>query len=462
MPNSSYNRVEDEKDLEAQDKERAKSKEEENIPLPAHIEFNADKILNRIDAVRGSVSVGLLGSNAAEVTDLEFSLIGVAITELLAAFLYAITSGMDFFYKLKEKRNLLAAKRLQYYDKYTRSRSEKAARRRFYTKPARTRRTGLIPQIAYAAYDTFVGSKKEKPSSSSPGTNSLDESTREELAKANILTKDELYDEMVLRNNKTFGFTNNYFVNLSRFAVLAASITGGILLLLLGLNNLQTIDDATSNERLMLEVAIWLIAGSLGFSRLINGEVQQEVDSDEWRSTFTNAVKKVENDDTPTFSYMDTFALARSANPLPHLSRYVPAGLEFKRINGDGHCFFAAVEKQTDVKVIELRKQTASYLEQNFEDLKKFYDGSEDEFKAHIKAIKEGNEWADHLEIRALAKSLKRSHCRSTTKKYYYEESATDGEEVIAGSEAPVFLHYNGYSHYDALTLLPEADWKEV
>ena len=101
--------------------------------------------------------------------------------------------------------------------------------------------------------------------------NPLDDSARIELARAGVLTKDELYYEMVSRNNKTFGFTNNYFVNFSRLAVLTASITGGLLLLFLGLSGIQTIDEASNNERLMLEAAIWLIAGSLGFSRLING-----------------------------------------------------------------------------------------------------------------------------------------------------------------------------------------------
>ena len=114
--------------------------------MPAHIEFNADKILNRIDAIRGSVSIGLLGSNAAEVTDLEFSLLGVAITELLAAFFYAITAGMDFVYKRKERQNLLAAKHLQHYDQYVSSRLERRARKQFRFDTSPPQRTGIIPR----------------------------------------------------------------------------------------------------------------------------------------------------------------------------------------------------------------------------------------------------------------------------------------------------------------------------
>ena len=533
MPSSGYSKVEDEKDVESG--ERAGSGGKETIPMPAHIEFNADKILNRIDAVRGSVSIGLLGSNAAEVTDLEFSLLGVAITELLAAFFYFITVGIDYLYKRKEKRNLLAAKRLQHYEQYTKSRLEKAARYQFYAKPSRTRRNGLIPRLGWFAYDSLIGKKvthnhaqhpmrrdgilpqlcwwvndrmlvraydaligksflvdssgkRISDDSSQKGNidgngesmaatnalinpnrvlsskirNPLNDSTREALAKENTVTKDELYYEMVLRNNKTFGFTNNYFVNLSRLGVLAASITGGILLLLLGLNNFETIDDASSNERLMLEAAIWLIAGSLGFSRLINGEVQQEVDSDEWRATFKKALDKAEHDKTTPFSYLDALSSPISANPLPQLLRYVPAGLEFKKVDGDGHCFFAAVGVQTGGNAKDLRDQAASHMEKNFKEFKAFFVGSEDEFRAHIAVIKNGKEWAGNLEIRALAKHLKRPIVVVQPDKCYYEQPVNDEEDLMAKDKEPIFLHYNGYNHYDALTLLSGASWQKV
>ena len=136
-------------------------------------------------------------------------------------------------------------------------------------------------------------------------------------------------------------------------------------------------------------------------------EVQQEVDSDEWRATFKKALDKAKHDKTTPFSYLDTLSSPILTNPLPQLLRYVPVGLEFKEVNGNGDCFFAAVGAQTGDNAKDLRDQAASHMEKNFKEFKAFFDGSEDEFRAHIAVIKKSNEWAGNLEIRALAKHLK-------------------------------------------------------
>ena len=483
MPYSNLNEDDLENQRRAQNDSQKKDKSttKKRISMPGRIEYNSDKILNRIDAVRGSVSIGLFGSNAAEVTNLEFSILGVAITELLAAVFYAVTIAVDYIYKRKEKRNLLAAKRLQHYQKYKQSRLDAASRHK-------VRRSGLLPDVGWFLYDHVIGrtTKKKKIksdgsskegdnaepenlSSSSEKDNSKTKPISPEEAKslveANILTEDELYYEIVSRNNKTFGFTNNYFMNLSRLAVLAASITGGILLLLFGLSDNETIEDASQNERLMLEAAIWLIAGSLGFSRIINGEIQEEVDSDEWRATFKDAVKKIKHTKKDNSSgYQD--GLQPTSKPPSALippKYYVPKGLKLKSVQGGGHCFFAAVaEQQPNESVDSLRRKTAAYLNGNFAEFKPFFTGSENAFKAYIEAIKNSNEWAGHIEIRALAKEIDRPIIVVQTNKRYYEQNLEDDEDVLEGDKEPIFVSYNGTDHYDALTLTGDSDWQKV
>ena len=132
-------------------------------------------------------------------------------------------------------------------------------------------------------------------------------------------------------------------------------------------------------------------------------------------------------------------------------------GLQFKKILGDGHCFFRAVASYTGQDVMEMRRIVATHMADNLHSFQEFYAGSEEEFRVHIEAIRSTNEFADAIEISVLQKLLDRPIIILMA-----DGSASISDDIEQFTGEPIFVHYNKQDHYDALTLKPNADGREI
>ena len=75
-------------------------------------------------------------------------------------------------------------------------------------------------------------------------------------------------------------------------------------------------------------------------------------------------------------------------------------GLKFQKIPGDGHCLFHAVGLYVNQDQASLRKSVADYINRNMNTLRGFIQLQEGQtIEDYLRAVKEGKEWADHIEI---------------------------------------------------------------
>ncbi|MAZ77077.1 MAG: hypothetical protein CMF39_00175 [Legionellaceae bacterium] len=131
-------------------------------------------------------------------------------------------------------------------------------------------------------------------------------------------------------------------------------------------------------------------------------------------------------------------------------------GMQFQRILANGHCLFNAVGVHLDENATELRNRVADYMDENFDEFKAFHDGTDEEFRRYIQAIRDTNAWGGEIEVRIL-------------------QRLTGSPVIIIRSDAnptippnlddypgePIFVYYNS-SHYDAFALPAEANAREI
>lgn len=122
-------------------------------------------------------------------------------------------------------------------------------------------------------------------------------------------------------------------------------------------------------------------------------------------------------------------------------------GLKFQEVPGDGHCLFHAVALYTGQDQASLRRRVADYLEQNINDFRAFIQLLEGQtLENYIQAIRDGKEWADHVEIEVLIRALDRPIVvigpNGTVRNRNVLERKLKGEFI--------FVYYNGHNHYDA------------
>ncbi len=150
----------------------------------------------------------------------------------------------------------------------------------------------------------------------------------------------------------------------------------------------------------------------------------------------------------------------------PRRSRLnLPAGLMYQEIPGDGHCLYHAVALYLGCNQKYLRQEVATRLEQG-DDRKElwiFLQGqlrNNQTIEAYIAGIREGKEWADHVEIEVLMRVLKRPIVIISP------NGGLRNPQVVARHFAhptPIFVRYNGHDHYDAVILEEDADaWQII
>jgi WD40 repeat protein len=129
-----------------------------------------------------------------------------------------------------------------------------------------------------------------------------------------------------------------------------------------------------------------------------------------------------------------------------NVSYQIP-GLTYQEVPGDGHCLFHAVGLHVNQDQAYLRRIVAAHLEHNKNDFREFIQLPEGKtIENYIRAIREGKEWADHIEIEVLMRVLDRPIIvigpDFIIKNREVLERGLRGESI--------FVMYNGHNHYDA------------
>lgn len=128
----------------------------------------------------------------------------------------------------------------------------------------------------------------------------------------------------------------------------------------------------------------------------------------------------------------------------------IPDGLIHQPILGNGHCLFNAVGIHLKQDQQFLRNIVAAHLEHNLATFRDFIglQGGQS-LTGYINDVRNGFEWATHIEIEVLMRVLNRPII----------VIGEDGNIINRDDAArftgqqPIFVYYNGHNHYDALLL---------
>lgn len=122
-------------------------------------------------------------------------------------------------------------------------------------------------------------------------------------------------------------------------------------------------------------------------------------------------------------------------------------GLIYEEIPGDGHCLFNAVSLYVNQDQADLRMMVANHIEHNINQFQEFIPLREGEaLQEYIQKIREGKEWASHVEIEILMRVLNRPIIIIGTESNIINNDILDRN--LQGE--PIFVFYNGHNHYDA------------
>ena len=138
------------------------------------------------------------------------------------------------------------------------------------------------------------------------------------------------------------------------------------------------------------------------------------------------------------------------------VSSNVFEGLSFKKILGDGHCLFNAVGLYLGQDALRLRQSVASYINDHVDVFRPFRPGTDKEFTDHIEAIRNGEEWADHIEIEAIQCVTKRPIIIIRP-----DANPTIPDNINGYYREPIFIYYNGSDHYDTFVVRSGFDSRE-
>ncbi len=134
-------------------------------------------------------------------------------------------------------------------------------------------------------------------------------------------------------------------------------------------------------------------------------------------------------------------------------------GLAYEVIAGDGNCLFNAVALHLELAQADLRNLVAAHIEYNLDTYSyravigalnpKMAEEYPEEYpKKYLEALRGGQEWADNLEIVALMKLLDRPIVVIGP-----DGKLMNGLDIEKFTGEPIFVHYNGHTHYDAYLL---------
>jgi len=139
-----------------------------------------------------------------------------------------------------------------------------------------------------------------------------------------------------------------------------------------------------------------------------------------------------------------------------------PVGLRYQSVGGnedeEGHCLFIAVGLYLGQTQEFLRNIVAANIEHNLEQygdiIQALSPGKTPE--QYVEDLRNGREWADNIEIAVLMKMLDRPIV------VVGPDGMVRNLADLTGSGDPIFVQYNGHTHYDALLLTGEKTAEEV
>lgn len=132
-------------------------------------------------------------------------------------------------------------------------------------------------------------------------------------------------------------------------------------------------------------------------------------------------------------------------------------GLKFEAIPMDGHCLFQAIGLYLGQDAAFLRQLVAAHMEENLEVFKVFRPGSDDDFRAYIEAIRNTNEWGGNIEIQIIQKVTDRPIIIIRP-----DANPIIPDDLQRYKGDPIFVYYNGHTHYDAFMLKDDKCPSEV
>lgn len=126
----------------------------------------------------------------------------------------------------------------------------------------------------------------------------------------------------------------------------------------------------------------------------------------------------------------------------------IPEGLKYVKVPGDGHCLYYAIGHYVNKDQKTLRALVADRLEKQDADLSKFILLRADQsIEEYIKDIRNEKEWAGHVEIQVLMKIFERPIVIIGPNGGIKNQ----GQYLDFADKDPIFVYYNGHTHYDAL-----------
>lgn len=124
-------------------------------------------------------------------------------------------------------------------------------------------------------------------------------------------------------------------------------------------------------------------------------------------------------------------------------------GLKLIKVPGDGHCLYNAVALYVGKEVSILRGEVAHHINCNFNEFCGFLPTQGLDINQYIDSIREGTEWASHVEIEILMRFLERAIVIVDENNKIQN---LDGMDRYPGKD-PIYVRYNGTTHYDGLVL---------
>jgi ATP-binding cassette subfamily B protein len=144
--------------------------------------------------------------------------------------------------------------------------------------------------------------------------------------------------------------------------------------------------------------------------------------------------------------------------PRRRLAFRIP-GLCYQPVLGDGHCLFYAIALYTGQDQQTLRGFVANFFEKNLNEFDQFIDlPSGKTIHDYIEDVRNGKEWASHVEIEVLMRVLHQPIV------IIDPLGKIRNPEVVERFKykPPIFVYYNDHNHYDAFLLKKDCDSYQI
>ena len=138
----------------------------------------------------------------------------------------------------------------------------------------------------------------------------------------------------------------------------------------------------------------------------------------------------------------------RVTNPWPHIDRRLRQ-LSMVRIPvpGDGSCQFHAVSRHVPLNHMQLRLQVAQYFHSHMEQFCSYFI-NEDNMRQYLRLLKKPQTWGDNLTLYIAAQILHRDIMVAQPAGVITISSHQPDPNL-----APIWVAYDGSSHYDAVVI---------